>query len=237
MPSREMRSGVARVSSWPRKKTRPEVARNSPESRLRKVDLPAPLGPITAWTRPSAKERETPSTAASAPKRRERSRVSSSASGTARLEQARHPSGQKENDGDDHRADDGRPMLGETLTLLLQERQQKRAQRRTVERSFAAEEHRHQDQPGLAPAEEGGIDEPVQVCVEISGQTGERSGQDEGREQVLPRRKSERAHPLLVAADADEHPAEGRAEQEEEKREDGDERDPDGIVSGDGIAQ
>ncbi len=42
---------------------------SSPDSRLTSVDLPAPLGPMTAWISPRASASETPSTATSPPKR------------------------------------------------------------------------------------------------------------------------------------------------------------------------
>src|SRR3954470_23959563 len=115
MPSREMRSGVARVSSWPRKRTLPEVARSSPAIRFRKVDLPAPLGPITACASPSRNESETPSTAASAPKRRDRLSTASSGSATRPSQQPREPARKEEHHRDHERADQGIPVRGELL--------------------------------------------------------------------------------------------------------------------------
>src|SRR6218665_1981420 len=52
--------------------TWPEVGGISPESRLVRVDLPAPLGPITACMQPRHSCTDTPLTAASPPKRRVR---------------------------------------------------------------------------------------------------------------------------------------------------------------------
>src|SRR5438105_8698739 len=127
---RERRSGGARVTSSPRKRMVPEVARSSPESRLSRVDFPAPLGPITACTRPSSKARETPSTAASDPKRRARPTAARSGSGIARaprLQQPRHAPRQEQNHRDDHRGDQRVPMFGDALAKGLEEGEQKSA--------------------------------------------------------------------------------------------------------------
>src|SRR5882724_8146962 len=143
-------SGGARVTSSPRKRTRPEVARSSPDSKLRRVDLPAPFGPMMACTVPRSTRRVTPSTAASAPKRRVSPSVSRSTSATAALQEPGDPAREEEDDRD-----------------------QGRAERRPVEGPFPSQEHGHQDQPGLAPAELRGIHEAVQGGVEISRQPGE----------------------------------------------------------------
>ncbi len=54
MPSLAMRSGARRVMSFPRKRIAPEVARRWPVSRLKTVDLPAPLGPMMPRISPAA---------------------------------------------------------------------------------------------------------------------------------------------------------------------------------------
>src|SRR4051812_39921306 len=46
----------------------PRLASSSPDSRLMSVDLPAPLGPITAWISPTATSIETSDTATRPPK-------------------------------------------------------------------------------------------------------------------------------------------------------------------------
>src|SRR5665647_661665 len=55
--------------SMPHRVSWPEVGGKSPESRLVRVDLPAPFGPITAWIRSRQRSSETSLTAASPPKR------------------------------------------------------------------------------------------------------------------------------------------------------------------------
>src|SRR2546422_6427833 len=105
----------------------PAVARSSPESTLRKVDFPAPLGPMTACTRPRSKASETPSTAASAPKRRVRSCVWRMVSAIT-AQQPGHAPGEKEHHGNDHCADDGDPVIREPLAVMLQESEQECAE-------------------------------------------------------------------------------------------------------------
>ena len=57
------------VTSCPASCTVPAVGARSPESRLVSVDLPAPLGPITAWMRSRQRSSVTSFTAARPPKR------------------------------------------------------------------------------------------------------------------------------------------------------------------------
>ena len=54
MPSRLISCGLSPVMSRPRKNTRPLSARSRPETRLKKVVLPAPFGPMIACSRPPA---------------------------------------------------------------------------------------------------------------------------------------------------------------------------------------
>src|SRR5438067_2565770 len=189
---RDSRSGVARVTSSPRKRIRPLLARSSPESRFRNVDFPAPFGPITAWTRPSWKASETPSTAASAPKRRVRPSVSSSGSATrGPLHEAGQAAGKKEHDRDHQKRDQRVPVLGDALAVVLDEREQKRPEGRTIERPPAAEQDGDEHQTGLTPSELGRIDEAVQGCVEVTGEAGETSRDDEGDQLVASGRIAE----------------------------------------------
>src|SRR5512145_3175108 len=91
-----MRSGLQPVTSRPASVTLPEVGTRSPESRLVSVDLPAPLGPITAWMRSRQRSSVTSLTAARPPKRRVSWRAESRASVTVRLLAAQHPLQQPE---------------------------------------------------------------------------------------------------------------------------------------------
>src|SRR6476646_3047531 len=67
-----MASGLRPVISVPPRWIVPLVGGRSPESRLVSVDLPAPLGPMTAWMRPRQRSTDTSFTAARPPKRRVR---------------------------------------------------------------------------------------------------------------------------------------------------------------------
>src|SRR5205814_1318444 len=194
MPSRERRSGGARVTSSPRKRTRPEVVLSSPERRLRKVDLPAPFGPMMAWTAPASMRKEIPATAASAPKRRVSASVSSNASTTGSPQQAREPAGKREDGGDGDGADERVPVRGPLLSEVLEHAEEDRAERGPVQGPLASEEHGDEDEPGLPPAEDGRIDESVQGRVEDAGEAGEGSGGDEGGDLVAARTIAERAH-------------------------------------------
>ena len=57
-----------------------------------------------------------------------------------------------------------------------------------------------------------GIDEAELHRRQIAGKAGQRTGEGEARELVAIDRKAERAHALLVAADADQRAAERRAQ-------------------------
>src|SRR5882757_10882747 len=67
-PSAARASGGRRVTSAPAKVTVPEVSGRSPVRQLKKVDLPAPLGPIRPSMSPSSTDTDASSTALKAPK-------------------------------------------------------------------------------------------------------------------------------------------------------------------------
>src|SRR5258708_24633586 len=66
-PSAARASGGKRVTSAPANITVPEVTGRSPVRQLKKVDLPAPLGPIRPRMSPSSTDTEALSTALKAP--------------------------------------------------------------------------------------------------------------------------------------------------------------------------
>src|SRR5713101_8951188 len=68
MPRWAILCGGVPAMSRPSKTMRPEVGASCPVSRLKKVVLPAPLGPITECRAPSWTSRVTALTAVSAPK-------------------------------------------------------------------------------------------------------------------------------------------------------------------------
>src|SRR5579864_9441198 len=67
MPARACASGEARVMSSPPNRMRPVVGSVAPAMQLKKVDLPAPFGPISPMISPSATDRSAPATARKLP--------------------------------------------------------------------------------------------------------------------------------------------------------------------------
>ncbi len=78
MPSFACASGVARVTSVPANMTRPALGTRSPTRQLKKVDLPAPFGPMRPMISPSPTVRSAPDSARKLPKSRETACASSS---------------------------------------------------------------------------------------------------------------------------------------------------------------
>src|SRR5438477_9502613 len=68
MPARACASGEARVRSLPSNTIRPPLGGISPARQLKKVDLPAPFGPINPMISPSSIARSAPATARRLPK-------------------------------------------------------------------------------------------------------------------------------------------------------------------------
>src|SRR6201988_2589507 len=81
-PRRARASGDRVVMSWPSKSTLPEVKARSPVRQLKKVDLPAPFGPIRPRMSPCSKVTEAASTALKLPKAFVMSRASRSMGGS-----------------------------------------------------------------------------------------------------------------------------------------------------------
>src|SRR5215475_8654869 len=78
MPSRAWVAALARVTSISENTMRPEVGGMSPATQLKKVDLPAPFGPISPTISPSLTSRLAFDSATKLPKLRETSRALSS---------------------------------------------------------------------------------------------------------------------------------------------------------------
>src|ERR1700686_5205018 len=225
-----MRSGGARVRSWPLNRMVPEVARSSPDRRFKKVDLPAPLGPMTACTSPAVKAKETLSTAASAPKRRESCTASSTASATRASQDAGDAAREEQYDDDDEAADQRAPVRRDLLAIVFDEGEEQRADHRAIQGPLAAQQHGHEQQPGLPPAELCRVDESVERGIEVPCEPRERASDDERDQLITLRREAERAHPLLIAADADEHVAKRRPQHPRQDQIYDNERHPDADV-------
>src|SRR5215831_5627387 len=141
-PMRQMRCGGAPVMSLPSSSTCPASGRRCPVRRLKKVDLPAPLGPITAAISPRATARLTPSTAVKPSKALRMERTSSMAALRLRCrprlltpaarrfrQRADDPAGEDEEKDDQHRAEHERPVFGVGSDLLVEEDKRRRAYR------------------------------------------------------------------------------------------------------------
>src|ERR1700676_3621021 len=67
MPARARASGMARVTSAPANRMVPVVGMVSPARQLKKVDFPAPFGPMRPMMSPSLTARSAPATARNSP--------------------------------------------------------------------------------------------------------------------------------------------------------------------------
>src|SRR4029077_325841 len=123
----------------PAKMTSPAVGLSTLVIRLNTVDLPAPLGPMTARILPASRLMSTASTATSAPKRRTSPLHSSSGIGRvlatgramelgprleARRQDAPDALGSEHDERDEDRAEDERPEIGDLRELMLDEHEE-----------------------------------------------------------------------------------------------------------------
>src|SRR2546421_8836655 len=147
IPSRACSSGEARVTSLPSNTIRPAVGGVSPARQLKKVDLPAPFGPIRPMIWPSSMARSAPATARRLPNVFETfSALSSIAPPEFRRDAVPHfvqPARLEARDNYDNaavedvsqaRAATAEPGIGRGL----QRNEDERADQRTVERAGAA---------------------------------------------------------------------------------------------------
>src|SRR3546814_8473287 len=113
-PRRARRATGQPVTSSPSSTTRPASGLRPPASWAIRVDLPAPLGPISAWISPGSTARSMPSVAFKAPKALCRPCSSSSASVMARLsgEQADDAAAREEHHGQQDEAEHELPAVG-----------------------------------------------------------------------------------------------------------------------------
>src|SRR5579864_1652311 len=146
IPRRACASAVSRVTSVPSKTMRPLVGARSPAMQLKKVDLPAPLGPIRPTISPASTESDASASATKPPNAFETSCVSSS---------MHHPRGKpspelqqtagleaREDHDDAAVEDEGEPAAAAAepgIGGALQGNENDRADQRAVERAGAAE--------------------------------------------------------------------------------------------------
>src|SRR6476620_5305111 len=136
IPMRQMRCGAAPVMSRPASHTRPASGRRCPVMMLNRVDFPAPLGPMTAAICRRLAAKLTPATAANPSKDFLMSCTSSMVAisrlelgrpppptwqaGATGMERAEYAARKGEQQHDQDRAEDERPILGVRGDLLVQ---------------------------------------------------------------------------------------------------------------------
>src|SRR4051812_24010681 len=240
MPSRACVSGLARVTSCPAKRTVPLVGGRSPARQLKKVDLPAPFGPMRPTMSPSSIARSALESATKAPKLRLTPRASSSTGlrpqeGEARREAVPDlgdPARLEARDEDDDAAveDVGQPGAAAAeigVRRGLQRDEDGGADQGAEERAGAAE-RRGDDELDRAQDAEAAlrVDEADHEGVERPGDAGEGGAEHESVELVEPDIDAEAARrPLarLDGAQVEPHPAPpdvpGEEEEERQHRE------------------
>src|SRR5260221_1111063 len=216
MPSRACVSGGALVTSTPSKRMRPSLGRKSPAMQLKKVDLPAPLGPMRPTISPASTCRSALATALKLPKAFATfSALSSMAALAALVEARRHavmqqvqqPARLEARDQHDDRAvynvGEARAAAAEPgVGGGLQGDEDRRAQERPQQRAGAAQRrgddelHRDEDaEPAV------GIDEAGLERIERAGERREGGAQHQRVELVAPHRHAEAPRRALAGAD------------------------------------
>src|SRR5215510_3468767 len=167
MPSRQRSCGAMPAISRFLKVTLPASGLRWPVMRLKSVVLPAPLGPMMALIEPWGTLKETPPTAWKPSKLFLRSRTSSNLApppepARRRPHRARDPAGEYEEQHDEDRAQDERPVLRVGDDLLVEPDEHESAQRRAHEVDHAAQERHDHHLAGLDPVREVGKVAPVE---------------------------------------------------------------------------
>src|SRR5690349_24196722 len=192
MPSRAWLSAGACVTSIPAKRMRPALGARSPATQLKKVDLPAPLGPMRPTISPSSTVRSASATAVKPAKRLVTFSALSSmawrrgASGARRgqsMPNLEQTAGLKAGDEHDDAAIDDEGEAGAAAAEPgvgggLERHEDNGAQERTEERSGAAErgddDHLHRNENAEAAL---GIDEAGLKGIERARERGEGGAQ------------------------------------------------------------
>src|SRR5581483_1488874 len=201
IPIRQMRCGAAPVMSRPLSSTRPASGDRWPVMRLKRVDLPAPLGPMTAAISPRATERLTPSTAVKPSKVLRTPSTSSialsrigggSGIGLRTCTQALDgtdqgagdAAGEDEEQDDQHHAHREGPILGVGGDLLVEHDEGGSPDGRPPECAHAAEDGHDQRLGRLGPVAEVGEHAAVEDAEQGTRDAGEEARHHEGGELV-----------------------------------------------------
>ena len=216
MPSRTRAWAGRRVMSRPSKRIVPASGRRRPQSRLTRVVLPAPFGPISAWISPRGEvEVDAVDRLAGRRSARVRPRASSRRHGS----HGRRPGAQRaeeaargeEDEGDAARAPTTRRVASVTRAARSSEVEHQRgADERPEHGAGAAEEHPEQRQDRILHRGEGGADVAEEEAVGGAGGAGVEAGEGEREEAGAERVVAEHPGALGVLAHGDEDAA-GRA--------------------------
>src|SRR5258708_16481726 len=224
-------SGVSLVMSWPPNSTLPEVETRSPVRQLKKVDLPAPFGPIRPRISPCSSVTLAASTALKLPQAFVTSRASRGIACSRgdvwlwRLPLRPQPVDQRQNaarlearDQDDngaieHEGEPGALAAEQIVGDLFQRHQDRRTDQRSEQQAGAAERRHDQNFYGDQDAEPRlRIDETEHHRIERAGDAGEPGAQHVGVKFGAAGGRAERARrafTVLDGAQIESHPAVG----------------------------
>src|ERR1700676_5482217 len=206
----------------------PEEARRSPERRLISVVFPAPLGPSSACSLPRCSSMATLFAAMSPPKRRESPCVLRTASlivgasDERSLETATdacEAAWKEYYEQNDRCPEQQLPVRRDRLVELLQRHESECPDNPAVEAAQAAKYQHQQHIPGLVPRDDLGVHETELHRRQVACKAGERTREGKAGELVKVDGEAKRAHPVLVAVDALQRAAEGRAQQHAQENE------------------
>src|SRR5712691_504257 len=208
---------VSPASDSPLKLTVPAVGASTPVSTLNSVDLPAPLGPMTARISPRSTLIDTRSTATRAPKWRLRSRHSRYGVATVALAepsgQAPQALGNEDHHRDENEAEDADQGLDDAGEIVLQEQEEDGGDDRADKRAGATDDDHDEHLSRQDPEEEVGRGEAGERRVEGAGQPTEEHGDDEDDELVRARVVTERLGLALVVTNGQQRRPDRRGDE------------------------
>src|SRR5215831_862528 len=212
IPARACVSAEERVRSTPSNSTWPVVGTVSPARQLKKVDLPAPLGPISPMISPSATARSAPRTARKLPNALETfcalsSMLTPRQQGRHAMPPFVHAAGLEPREQyDDAAIEDvseartaaAEPGVGRRLQRHQNERTDQRAEQRPRAAQGGDDDHLHRDQDAEAALR---VDKPGLDRIERAGDRGKERAQHQRFEFRLPHRHAEAARGALAGLD------------------------------------
>src|SRR6056297_1763488 len=202
------------VTSRPAKLTWPASGLRAPQIWAIRVDLPAPLGPITAWISPGRRSRLTSSQARTAPKDLLNPLVVRMGS------VMRHPPARQkpddatpceEHDQKKEKAEPDMPERADSAQHMFERDEERRPRHRPVKPPDSAEDHEDHDLAAHLPGEHAGAHEAVEIGKERAREPGNRARDDKGHEAQAKGAKAHGFDPFGALARGVECKTEGRA--------------------------